>query len=198
MEELKWEPCVTASQDRSISRQRRSDPQRHGPDLCRAAAAERAGPTGRGRQGDRRGDPDRADWLRARRPTHEIAAIAATSLKRNVRAPTDIPGHGGERPERQTLAGRRSTGSSSRGRPPTPFAFWLGVKGVMNNITLEADSPSVCHQGRDREGVVRNAEIDAEKVYVAASDGSTVTLSGTVRSWGEKSRPGSRLERPRR
>ena len=65
------------------------------------------------------------------------------------------------------------------------ICFMPGVKGVTNDITLK---PAVQPSGvKDliEKAFLRNAEIDAGSVKVAA-DGGAVTLSGSVRSWNEK------------
>lgn len=61
----------------------------------------------------------------------------------------------------------------------------VGVKGVFNEIALQ---PTVSTSGvktKIEEALKRNAEIDAARITVEASDG-TVTLRGKVRSWTER------------
>ncbi len=60
----------------------------------------------------------------------------------------------------------------------------------MNDITLKpAAHPHAIKDAIER-ALVRSAEIDAGNVKVAAT-GSAVTLSGSVRSWGEKRQAGT-------
>ena len=59
------------------------------------------------------------------------------------------------------------------------------MKGVSNDITLKATTQTYAVKDAIEKALVRNAQIDAGNVKVAA-DGGTVTLSGSVRSWGEK------------
>lgn len=61
-----------------------------------------------------------------------------------------------------------------------------GVRGVSNNIAVAAKTPNVEDvKGKIEAALKRNAELDAKKIVVRASDGK-VTLSGTVRSWVER------------
>jgi len=60
----------------------------------------------------------------------------------------------------------------------------VGVKGINNQIRI---TPSVRTGGvkeQIEKALVRNAETDAQRIRVEASDGK-VTLLGTVRSWAE-------------
>lgn len=61
----------------------------------------------------------------------------------------------------------------------------MGVKGVINEITL---TPTVSASGvktKIEDALKRNAAVDAARITVDASDG-TVTLRGKVRSWAER------------
>lgn len=61
-----------------------------------------------------------------------------------------------------------------------------GVRGVANNINVTTKQVHVQDvTGKIEAALKRNAEIDAKKILVQASDGK-VTLSGTVRSWVER------------
>jgi osmotically-inducible protein OsmY len=116
----------------------------------------------------------------------EIAAIAATSLKSHVWVPTDIQvtvQNGWV-----TLAGVVNWEFQQRAAMDS-VRFLAGVKGVSNKITLEPTAQPSAVKDAIEKALVRNAEIDAGHVNVAA-DGSTVTLSGSVRSWGEKAEAG--------
>jgi osmotically-inducible protein OsmY len=112
----------------------------------------------------------------------EIAAIAASSLKSHVWVPTDIQAT--VQNGWVTLTGvvnwefqRRAATDSVR--------FLAGVKGVSNNITLKPTAQPSAVKDAIKKALLRDAEIDARNVNVL-SDGGTVTLSGSVRSWGEK------------
>jgi len=68
--------------------------------------------------------------------------------------------------------------------------FMPGVKGVSNDITLKASAKPSAVKDQIEKAFVRNAELDAGTVKVAADVGA-VTLSGSVRSWSEKNQAGS-------
>jgi osmotically-inducible protein OsmY len=60
-----------------------------------------------------------------------------------------------------------------------------GVKGVSNNITLKPSVKPTAVKDAIEKALKRDAEIDAENIRVSA-DGGKVTLAGTVRSWDER------------
>ena len=63
----------------------------------------------------------------------------------------------------------------------------IGVKGVSNLITVRprtGPSPDEL-KTRIEDALVRTAETDAERIHVT-TQGSKVTLTGTVRSWAER------------
>ena len=116
----------------------------------------------------------------------EIAALAVTSLKAHVWVPTDIQAtveNGWVR-----LKGHVHWEFQQRAATDA-VRFLAGVKGVSNNITLEPTAQPSTVKDLIEKALVRNAEIDAGHVKVTAS-GGTVTLSGSVRSWGEKDAAG--------
>jgi osmotically-inducible protein OsmY len=64
-----------------------------------------------------------------------------------------------------------------------------GVVGVFNTITLRpallANASEVEH--RIRDALQRNAELEADDIHVAVTDGHTVRLEGKVHAWRERS-----------
>jgi osmotically-inducible protein OsmY len=63
--------------------------------------------------------------------------------------------------------------------------YLTGVKGVSNLITLKKHVSPLDVSDRIKAALQRSAESDAKKIHVATTDGH-VTLTGTVRSWGER------------
>lgn len=116
----------------------------------------------------------------------EIAAAAVNALKWHVWVPADIQAvvaNGWV-----TLKGQVSW-EFQRTAAREAVCFMPGVKGVSNYITLKATAQPSAVKDAIEQALVRNAEIDAGTVKVAA-DGGTVTLSGTVRSRSEKDQAG--------
>jgi osmotically-inducible protein OsmY len=119
--------------------------------------------------------------MHAKRDT-EIAAIAASSLNAHVWVPTDI------RVTVQngwvTLKGVVNWDFQQKAATDS-VRFLAGVKGVENDITVKPMARPHAVKEAIEKALVRNAEVDAGNVIVAAAGGA-VTLSGSVRSWGEK------------
>jgi osmotically-inducible protein OsmY len=117
----------------------------------------------------------------------EIAEAAVNAIKWHVWVPSDIQPtvtqgwvtlKGNVNWEYQRTAARDAV------------CFMPGVRGVSNNITVKpAVQPSAVKDAIEK-AFVRNAEIDAGNVSVTA-DGGTVTLTGSVPSWGEKAEAGT-------
>lgn len=61
-----------------------------------------------------------------------------------------------------------------------------GVLGITNNIVLKPAVSATGIKSKIEQALKRDAQIDASNIVVDA-DGSIITLSGTVRSWAEKS-----------
>jgi osmotically-inducible protein OsmY len=60
-----------------------------------------------------------------------------------------------------------------------------GIRGVSNNISLQTPVRTVEVIPLIEEALKRNAELDARRINVTASDGKVV-LTGHVRSWAER------------
>jgi osmotically-inducible protein OsmY len=60
-----------------------------------------------------------------------------------------------------------------------------GVEGIINNIEIRPQVPSIEIKRKIEEALRRAAEIDASRITVEAN-GSQITLRGTVRSWAER------------
>ena len=117
----------------------------------------------------------------------EIAEAAVSSLKAHVWVPDDIQpmvANGWVHLKGQVNWEYQRTAAKDA------VCFMPGVKGVTNEITIKPSVQPKAVKDEIEKALVRNAEIDAGNVTVTA-EGGTVTLSGTVRSWGEKADAGA-------
>ena len=185
MEELKWEPCVAAAEIGVSVANGVVTLNGQVPTFAEKWAAERAAQRVEGVKGIAEEIQITPSGLHVKTDA-EIAAIAISSLKSHVWVPKDITvmvQNGWV-----TLAGVVNWEFQQRAAMDS-VRFLAGVKGISNNVTVKPTVQPSAVKGAIEKALVRNAEIDSGTVKVTAN-GSAVTLSGSVRSWGEKNEAG--------
>lgn len=186
MDEINWEPSVTPAEIGVSAINGVVTLNGTVPTYAEKRAAERAAQRVQGVKAVADEIQIKPIGIHAKSDT-EIAAIAASSLNAHVWVPTDIQvtvQNGWV-----TLKGVVNWDFQQKAATDS-VRFLAGVKGVENKITIKPIARPHAVQDAIEKALVRNAEVDAGNVIVAAAGGA-VTLSGTVRSWGEKYQAGT-------
>jgi osmotically-inducible protein OsmY len=181
MDELKWEPSVTAAEIGVSAANGVVTLNGTVPTYAEKWAAERAAQRVEGVTVIADDIQIEPSGVHTRSDT-EIATCAAASLNSHVWVPTDIKVT--VRNGWVTLTGMVNWAFQQRAATDS-VCFLAGVKGVVNDIFLKPTARPEAVKDAIEKALARNAEIDSENVKVA-TDGGAVTLSGSVRSWGER------------
>jgi osmotically-inducible protein OsmY len=185
MDELKWEPSVTATGIGVAVKNGVVTLSGHVPSYAEKSAAERA---------VRRvtGVTAIAEEIRVipsgphEKSDAEIATTVAQTLRTHVWVPTDV-----QATVEQgwvTLRGH-ATWDYQRQAAADAIRYLSGVKGVTNTIVIKPTVKPTEVQSAIETALKRSAEVDAKRVKVTA-DGSKVILTGTVHSWFERDEAG--------
>ena len=186
MDEIEWEPCASAAQIGVSVTNGVVTLTGTVASYAEKWAVERAAQRVQGVKGIAEEITIKLSGAHARTDT-EIAEAAVSSLRWHVWVPSEI---------QPTVAQGWITLKGSvnweyqRTAARDAVCFMPGVKGVTNEITIIPTVQPAAVKDAIEKALVRNAEIDAGKVRVAA-DGGTVTLSGSVQTWGEKAEAGT-------
>ena len=182
MEEIRWEPTVTSTDIDVKAEDGIVTLSGTVPYYAEKWAAERAA--------------QRVEGVRAiaeeievnlygehKRDDTEVAKAVMSALRWHVWVPREIQAtvdNGWV-----TLTGTTSWGFQ-RNSAEDAIRFLSGVKGVTNSITLKPSVQPSAVKDSVEKALKRDAEVDADRVKVSA-DGGKVSLTGSVRSWDERS-----------
>jgi osmotically-inducible protein OsmY len=178
IEELKWEPCVTATELRVLADNGLVTLSGTVPTFAEKFAAERAA---------RRveGVNELTDEIKVtplgnyKRSDQEIAAAAGQALKFHVWVPANVQVT--VENSLVTLRGEVNW-QYQRNAALEAVRYLAGVTGVSNLISIKPTGTPMDAKKAIERAFDRNAEIEAEHIKVC-TDGGKVTLSGRVRSW---------------
>ena len=185
MDEIKWEPSATAAQIGVSASNGVVTLNGTVATYAEKYAVEHAAQRVEGVKGIAEEITVKLSGLHARTDA-EIAEAAVSSLKWHVWVPNDIQATVSQ--GWITLKGH-VTWEYQRTAARSAVCYLPGIKGVSNDITLKPTVQPSAVKDVIEKALVRNAEVDAGNVKVAA-DGGAVTLSGNVGSWGEKDEAG--------
>jgi osmotically-inducible protein OsmY len=181
MEELRWEPSVTASDINVATHNGVVTLSGTVPHYAEKCAAERAAQRVEGVKAIAEEMEVHPVGIYERKDS-DIAEAVVNSLRWHVWVPQQV--HATVENGWVTLTGSVTWGYE-RNSAEDSVRYLPGVKGISNNITLKPSVQPTAVKDAIEKALKRNAEIDAENISVSA-DGGRVTLAGTVRSWDEK------------
>ena len=181
IEELRWEPSVTASDINVATHNGVVTLSGTVPHYAEKCAAERAAQRVEGVKAIAEEMEVHPVGIYERKDS-DIAEAVVNSLRLHVWVPKQV--HATVEKGWVTLTGSVTWGYE-RHSAQDCVRYLPGVKGISNNITLKPSVQPTAVKDAIEKALKRNAEIDAENIRVSA-DGGRVTLAGTVRSWDEK------------
>jgi osmotically-inducible protein OsmY len=178
IEELKWEPSVTATELRVSANNGLVTLSGTVPTFAEKFAAELAARRVAGVKAIAE-EIQVMPFGKHKRSDQEIADAAAHALKSNVRVPGDVQ----VTVEKGLVTLRGEVNwQYQRSAAMEAVRYLAGVTGVSNLISIKPTATPTNVKEAIERAFDRYAEIDAERIKVGA-DGGKVTLSGSVRSW---------------
>jgi osmotically-inducible protein OsmY len=181
MEELRWEPSVTASDINVATHNGIVTLSGTVPHYADKMAAERATQRVEGVKAIAEEMEVHPTGLFERKDS-DIAQAVVNSLGWHVWVPSLV--HATVENGWVTLTGCVTWGFQ-RTSAEDSVRYLPGVKGISNDITLKPSVQPTAVKDAIEKALKRNAEIDAENIKVSANGGK-VTLAGSVRSWDER------------